>query len=316
MKKVSVIVPAYNVENYIDRCLKSLVNQTLKDIEIIVINDESTDNTLNIIKEYQKKYDNVVVFNNKNHGIGYTRNFGIQKATGKYIAFIDSDDFIDETMFEKLYKYSETNKLDMCVCDFYKYFEQTKKQSLEIIPDFNITNLESSPNILLDINYSPWNKLYKKELVKDLYFEQDLKYEDVPFVIEAISKSKRIGKYNECLNYYVIRGNSETTSMDKRVFDILKVLNIINNTLTSLDYYDEIKDYVEYVNIRTLFRYTLQQRNQKDKSLKRKFINDAFNYLNNNFPNWKQNKIFKQRNIIKRKIESSKILTNLYCKLP
>ena len=105
--KVSVIVPVYNVENYLEKCLTSLVNQTLKDIEIIVVNDGSTDNSQKIIDRYEKKYSNVKAYVKKNGGVSDARNYGINKAKGKYIAFVDGDDYVDEMMYEKMYKKAE-----------------------------------------------------------------------------------------------------------------------------------------------------------------------------------------------------------------
>ena len=139
MIKVSVVVPVYNTEKYLRRCLDSLVNQTLKDIEIIVIDDASPDNANEILKEYEKKYkDKVKVFHNKtNKGIGYNRNFGIKKATGKYVLFVDSDDFVDEQTCEKMYEKASKDDLDLVICKFHKMLEKDD-DLVEIEPDFKI----------------------------------------------------------------------------------------------------------------------------------------------------------------------------------
>lgn len=321
MKKVSVIVPVYNTEKYLRRCLDSLVNQTIEDIEIIVINDCSPDNSKEILKEYGKKYkDKIKVFHNKtNKGIGYNRNYGIKKATGEYIGFVDSDDWVDETMYDKLYKKVKKDNLDLVLCNFHKMLE--KENDLEEIePDFKIpyfknTNLKNNPNLLLDVNLAPWNKLYKKELLKDITFAEDLKYEDAIFVVKTLARSKKIGMADERLNYYLVRSKSETTVMNKKVFDILIITKQIIDELKNHDYYNNIKDYVEAMTIRNLFRYTLQQKYQKDKKLANKFIDDTFNFLNKEFPNWNKNKIWKKRNILKRMIEQSKLLTKLYIRI-
>ena len=119
MPKVSVIVPVYNVEKYIDKCLKSLVNQTLSDIEIIVVNDGSTDNSETIIKQYLEKYQNKIKYVIKqNGGLSDARNYGMKFATGEYIAFLDSDDYVDNTIYEKMY-----NKATEEQCDFVEYME-------------------------------------------------------------------------------------------------------------------------------------------------------------------------------------------------
>lgn len=315
--KVSVIVPVYNTEKYLRRCLDSLVNQTIEDIEIIVINDCSPDNSKEILKEYEKKYkDKVKVFHNKtNKGIGYNRNYGIKKATGEYIGFVDSDDWVNETMYDKLYKKAKEDNLDLVLCNFHKMLE--KENDLEEIASseisyFKNTNLKQTPNLLLDVELAPWNKLYKKELIKEITFPENLKYEDTIFVLKAMARSKKIGMVDEKLNYYLVRSKSETTVMNKKVYDILKVSKMMIDELKSHDYYNDVKDYVEAMTIRNLFRYTLQQRYQKNKKLANGFIDDAFTFLNEEFPNWKQNKIWKKRNILKRMVEQSKLLTKLY----
>ncbi len=321
MKKVSVIVPVYNTAKYLRRCLDSLVMQTLKDIEIIVIEDKSKDNANEILKEYEEEYkDKIKVFHNKtNKGIGYNRNFGIKKATGKYISFIDSDDWTNETMYEKMYEKAIKDNLDSVVCKFHKMLEKDD-DLIEIEPDFKVpyfknTSLKDNPNLLLDINLAPWNKLYKKELLNDIRFPEDLKYEDAIVVVKALARSKKIGMVDEKLNYYLVRSKSETTVMDKRVFDILTITKQMIDELKSHDYYNDIKEYVEAMTIRNLFRYTLQQKYQKDKKIKDKFINEVFIFLNKEFPNWRHNKIWKERNFLKRMIEGNKLLTKIYCSL-
>ena len=320
MIKVSVIVPVYNTEMYLNRCLDSLVNQSLKEIEILVINDCSTDNSKNILDEYEKKYQNIKVFHNKtNKGIGYNRNLGIKKASGEFIGFIDSDDWVEKNMFEKMYNKAKRDNLDLVICN---YFRKLMKEDelIDIESDFNIkyfdnTSLEKSPNLLLDINTAPWNKLYKKELIENIKFPEDLKYEDAVFVMESLAEAKNIGMVEDKLNYYLVRSKSETTVMNEKVFDILTITKIIENNFKKTKYYDDIKDFVEAYIITNLFRYTLQQKYQEDKLLKNKFIDEVFNYLNDSFPNWKKNKIWKKRNCIKRLIESNKTLTKLYCKI-
>lgn len=321
MKKVSVIVPVYNTEKYLRRCLDSLVMQTLDDIEIIIIEDKSPDNSNKILKEYEKKYkEKVKVFHNKtNKGIGYNRNFGMKKASGKYIGFVDSDDWVNETMFEKMYAKAEKDKLDLVLCNFHKMLEKEDGSLDELqsndIPSFENTTLKNMPNLLLDVELAPWNKLYKKELLEGVTFPENLKYEDTIFVLKAMARSKKIGIVNEKLNYYLVRNKSETTVMDKKVYDILKITNMMVEELKSYDYYENIKEYVEAMTIRNLFRYTLQQKYQNNKVIRNDFINKSFDYLNSEFPNWKNNKIWKQRNLIKRFIEGNKILTKIYCKL-
>lgn len=317
MTKVSVIVPVYNTEKYLRRCLDSLVNQTIDNIEIIVINDCSPDNSKEILKEYEKKYkDKIKVFHNKtNKGIGYNRNYGIEKANGEYIGFVDSDDWVNETMYDKLYKKAKKDNLDLVLCNFHKMLEREndlQEIASNEISYFKNTNLKQTPNLLLDVELAPWNKLYKKELLDGINFPENLKYEDTIFVLKAMARSKKIGMVDEKLNYYLVRSKSETTVMNKKVYDILRVSKMMIDELKTHDYYNDVKDYAEAMTIRNLFRYTLQQRYQKDKKLANEFIDDTFKFLNKEFPNWNKNRIWKRRNILKRMVEQSKLLTKLY----
>ena len=131
---ISIIVPIFNAEKYINKCIDSLLNQTKKELEIILVNDGSTDNTENIIKNYKDK--RIKYYKNKNQGIGKSRNFGITKATGKYIMFIDSDDYIEDNACELLFEKAEKDNLDIVICDFYREFDNGTKTK-DIIPSFN-----------------------------------------------------------------------------------------------------------------------------------------------------------------------------------
>lgn len=313
MTKVSAIIPVYNSEKYIEKCIKSVLNQTLDDIEIIIINDGSNDNSNEIISKYAND-NRIKYYKRKNHGIGNTRNFGIEKSCGEYICFIDSDDFIHENMFEKMYNRCINDKLDFLVCDYYHYLEN--RQSIEKfhIPHFENITLNENPKLLIDINLGPCNKFIKKDLFKDkmMRFPEDIKYEDIPLIVKLLDKSKLIGKINEPLCYFMVHDNSETTTMDKRVFDIFKALNNINEYFKENKY---VEEYLIWLNVKKITTYTIQQRYQKNKNLRNKFINEAFEYLNDEFPNWKKSKYFKDRNIIKGIIEKNKFLTKLYCSI-
>lgn len=314
MTKVSVIVPVYNTEKYLRRCLDSLVNQTLNDIEIIIIEDNSPDNSRLIIDEYMKKYkDKMKVIHNKtNKGIGYNRNIGIKCASGEYVAFVDSDDYLDKDNLEKMYKYSKKNKTDITVCMLKKVDFNGKELGYENIPYFEIASLKQKPNILIDINMGPANKLFNKLLFDDdTYFSENLKYEDIYVIPKLLKKARKIGMINDTNYNYVIHEKSETTTMNERVFDILNVMKKVNKDIDKKEFYKEL----EFLNIRTLFRYTLQQKNQNDKKLANKFIDEVFTFLNSEFPDWKHNEIWKKRSKLKRIIEGNKTLTKIYCKV-
>ena len=309
-KDISIIVPIYNAEKYLNKCIDSIINQTKKELEIILINDGSTDNSETIIKKYDDK--RIKYFKNKNQGIGKTRNFGIDKATGKYIMFLDSDDFLELNACEKMYEKAEKEKLDIVVCDYYRYFDNGTKEEVKL-PDFKNSSLKDDPNIISE-HLSPWAKIYKTDLIKknNIKFVEKLKYEDAPFVIEALCEADKIGKINECLNYYLIHTNSETTVRDLRCFDILKILDKIRKYTKNKEY---LKEKIDKLTVRIITNYTIQQRMQEDKKIGMKFIDEAFKYLVEEVPNYKDNKYYENRGFLKRTIEKNKILTKIYCKL-
>ena len=309
MIDISIIVPIYNAERYLRKCLDSLVNQTKKELEFILVNDGSTDTTEDIIKTYKDK--RIKYFKNKNQGIGKTRNFGIEKSTGKYIMFVDSDDYLEKNACEILYNKAINTNSDLVVCDFYKVYENEELEEVRLI-DFKQTSLKKMPSLINKINLSPWNKIYKRELItsNNLKFIENLKYEDAPFVLQSVFYAKNISKVNECLNYYVIHGNSETTVRDKKCFDILKIIDIIRNDLKE----EYLKEELDNLTVRIVTNYTIQQRMQKDKEIGMEFIDKAFAYLKKEVPDYKSNKYYPGRGI-KRIIEKNKTLTKLYCKL-
>ena len=293
MIKVSIIVPVYNVSKYLKRCLDSLINQTLEDIEIIVVDDCSKDNSNDILKKYSDFTQIKILTNKVNKGIGYTRNRGLKVARGKYIAFIDGDDYVEENMFEKMYTKAEKDDLDLVVCRFHKLVEHADGTYEETMPKYTIpyfsnTSLAKNPNLLLDINLAPWNKLYRSSLFNDIRFPENLKYEDAIVVIKSMIKAKKIGLIEDKLNYYIVRENSESTIIDKRVFDIIDIDNQIYQELKKQKYYNEIKDYVEKKIVKSLIFYIHQQEYQKDISLANDFIKAAERYLNEHFMNWQE----------------------------
>lgn len=310
--KISVIIPVYNSSTYLRKCLDSVVNQTLKDIEIIVINDGSTDDSKNIIEEYLCKYKNIIFIDQENKGIGKTRNIGIKKATGEYITFVDSDDYIKENMLEEYYKYAKKHSFDLVIGSYIK-----KINNKEIIFEnnkFKTGNVKTTPQILYLIEYGPWAKLYKREMLinNNIYFDEKRKYEDMPFVSKALLKSKLIGQITEPYYYYIIHNNSETTTMDKRVFDILDILKEIK------DYYKReyyLRDELDYVIIDKITTYMLQQRVQKDNKLRIEFINAGYAFLNKNIKNWRGNKYYKKTNFLKRIIKNNKKILKIYCNI-
>ena len=307
---ISIIVPIYNAEKYINKCVDSLINQTKKELEIILVNDGSTDGTDKLIRLYKDK--RIRYFINKNQGIGKTRNFGISKATSKYIMFCDSDDYYEPNMCELLFNEAEKNDLDLVICDFYREYDSGKIEP-ERIPTFKDTTLREKPSLIRTVNLAPWNKIYRKDLLTEnkIKFEEALKYEDTPFVAKALACANKIGKIDKCLNHYIVHEQSETTVRDRRCFDILKIIDIVRSYFKGQDY---IKEDLDKLTVRVLTNYTIQQRVQIDKKVGMEFIEEAFAYLKKEVPDYKKNKYYEERSLFKRLIEKNKFLTKMYCK--
>jgi len=309
MIKISIIIPVYNSEKYIDKCITSIKNQSFKDFEVLIINDGSIDKSKNIIETYLND-ERFKLYNRENHGIGSSRNFGIEKSKGKYICFIDSDDYIDTNYLEKLYNKISSDKLDVVVCNYIEENEETKKETKIEIKQYNNTTIKDNPELLLTINKAPWNKIYKKSIIKNIRFPEDLKYEDTEFLCKVLLNAK-IGYIDEYLNHYVIHSNSETTTIDKRCFDMFKILDNIKEYYKDSD--KKINEYIDKMILQILTMLTIWQKYQKDKSLANEFIDNVFIYFEKNIPNYKNNDYFKSLNKVKAIIKKNKTLTKIYC---
>ena len=197
MIKVSIVVPVYNVEEYLRACLESLIGQTLKDIEIICVNDGSTDDSLNILKEYVDKDSRIVIINQQNQGISVARNNALKIAKGEYIGFVDSDDWVDLNFFEKLYNVAVKNDCDIAAggiawnkndgeLDFVDRSFKNSKIYTKTPDKYKITKVAKTAYV--------WNKIYKKELLDKLKldFEPDRYYEDMMFSYRVLHESGRL----------------------------------------------------------------------------------------------------------------------------
>lgn len=193
--KISIVVPVYNVEKYLKRCLDSLVNQTLKDIEIICVNDGSKDNSLNILEEYAKKDGRIVILNQENAGLSAARNTGMNVVKGEYIGFVDSDDWVDLDFYEKLYFAAKNNDCDIAVADFIREHPTKKKKRLNITKEEIFEKPEDK--YLACKTYREgcvWNKIYRTEFLKriDLKFVVGMYYEDRDFTARSLFYSKKL----------------------------------------------------------------------------------------------------------------------------
>ena len=291
MIKVSVIVPVYNVEKYLPKCLDSLVNQTLKDIEIIIVNDGSPDNSDKIISQYAKKYKNIKAYTKENGGLSDARNFGLKKATGKYIAFLDSDDYVREDMYEKMYNKAISGNFDMVVCDLNYIYEDSDKV-LRAYSNIK-TDTTNIKNVMINIYPSAWNKIYKKELFNSgIEFKKGVWFEDVEFIYRLLPYVKSIGVVSEPFNQYLQRPGSITNSVDKRIYHYIDNWNGVVNYYKSHDLYDKYYKELEYSYVRYIYATFLKQASKYDKKDYLDAVDAAIKNVKEYFPKYYKNKYF------------------------
>lgn len=208
MKKISIIIPVYNTQDYLVTCINSLINQTYSNMEFIFIDDGSTDHSLAILKEYEKQDSRIKVFCQKNKGVSVARNKGIELATGDYIGFVDSDDIILKNMYERLLDVITRSKSDMAVCQYAVVREQLDfKLGLEE----RIYIKEEAIKLLLEektISNFLWDKLYKKELFDEIRFRDSKIFEDFDTIYKLIDKSKRVCVIDDVMYAYFQRSDS------------------------------------------------------------------------------------------------------------
>ena len=283
MKKISVIVPVYNVEKYLDKCLTSLIKQTYKNFEIIVINDGSIDNSLAICNKYANKYDNVKVYDYKNAGVAHARNVGIKKATGDYLLFVDSDDYIDEKLLENLNEFLKKNDCDIVCFDMYKVVNNVNTY-------YHTSNSLVKDNIKRYIigDSGPCNKLIKKKLFNNLKFMEKIYYEDLATMPILALYTNKIEFLEEPLYYYVQRYNS---IMHQKKFSE-KLLDIFTSLDNVYEVYDgNYKDEIEYLYITHLLRSASMRFLEYDDT--KEYLKEINDIIRTRFPNWKKNKYLK-----------------------
>lgn len=287
---VSVIVPVYNVEKYLDKCLSSLVNQTLSELEIIVVNDGTKDNSQSIIDHYVKQYPNKVVsLIKENGGLGDARNYGIPYAKGEYIGFVDSDDIVHLEMVEKMFNKAKLEDSDLVLCDL-EYFYETSSEKMVKEGLVQIENIDVNKTVFLSPLFA-WNKLYRRSLFieSSLKYPIGLWYEDIPVTVPFFTLAKKISYVHETLIYYRQRSTSIMGSVDnpkvKDIFDIMHLcLNYFKDHNLLETYYDELEFlFLEHLMLNGGFRFLLSHK-YKD------YLAFSIDTLDLNFPHWRNNK--------------------------
>ena len=230
-EKITVVVPCYNVENYLERCVESLLKQVYKDIEIVLVDDCSTDSTRDIIKKYVKKHDNIrAIYNKQNRRQGYCRNVAIKTATTKYIAFIDSDDWAEPNFLQDLYDALASGDADLSVCDIYIKHDNPAA-------DVRVRMYDPEPNRYGLINTgfaaSSSNKLFKTELFKKHMYPGDIINEDIPVILDILYNYRAVYTDKTYYNYYQRPGSTQNGEITSKRFDAFKAVDLLKENIGS-----------------------------------------------------------------------------------
>ena len=311
MPKVSIIVPVYNVEKYIVKCIDSLIAQSLTDTEYIFVNDGSIDNCEEIILSYQKQYpDRIKYLKKENGGLSSARNFGIPHATGDYIAFLDSDDYVEPKMYEMLYNEAVHGNYDMVECDF--IWEYPNKQKIDIG-----TIYTSQKEAMEKARVVAWNKLYRKDIIlnSDVIFPKGLRYEDVEFFYNILPKLNKIGFVKEPMVHYIQRDSSISNTQNEKTKDIFTVLDHVLQYYKKNSLWNEFYVELEYIYTRYLLCSSLLRITKiEDKDIRKQLLQETWDRLNNNFPKWKKNKLLHKKGLKNFYMRSiNKVTYRIYC---
>ncbi len=246
MPKISVIVPVYNSEKYLPKCLDSLINQTFNDIEIICVNDGSTDASAEILNHYAEKYDKIKIITQRNQGLSSARNKGIEAACGEYISFVDSDDFVNEKLFENLIKYLPQEM----ICFEGRLYPPDKTNPLQkLISNKRKGVHKVTDKIIKDTNVYVWNKLFQTSIIKDnnIKFAEGLLFEDFPFVMEYMLSIKNICYINGKYYFYRQHGSSIMKKCADKSIHHLYVWHFLYERLKQKNILDEHIKIIKYL---------------------------------------------------------------------
>lgn len=296
--KVSVIVPVYNTEKYLEKCLDSLINQTLKEIEIVAVDDGAADRSGEILEQYAEKYPHIMkVFHKKNGGQASARNLALKECTGEYIGFLDSDDFVKEEMFEKMYKEARRQEADYVACGYTDMY--MKNGEMHILKEYVASAVCRKPkDMFFNALVSPFIHLYKSDVIlkSDVSFPEGVIYEDTAFFVNLIPYISKVACIEEPLAFRLRREHSTTTTISGgRVEQIFPVIENIEAYYRQQKWDAVYGKEKEYFCVRILLGSSMERISRVDNKRERKaLIQKTFDFIGKNYPHYRKNVYFQK----------------------
>lgn len=291
--KISIVLPVYNVETYLAPCLESLVSQNFPNMEIIAVNDGSTDRSPEILKDFQSRFpEKIKIFTTENKGVSHARNYGASMASGEYLWFVDSDDFISEDACRLLYEKAKKDKNDLVLFSHYEENQKTGERTVSPCPckEQNFSVKEHPEQLALFSPY-PWDKLIKRSLFGGLFFPEGIRFEDLPVAFLLMTKASSVGYVEKPLYTYRKRIGF-LSGLTEGTMDIFKASDFLRNSLDEMGFLPLYEKELEYVTVKHFlfrFRQIITNYDKGKKELKCRLINSSFEYLEKYYPNWKEN---------------------------
>lgn len=295
--KISIVIPVYNVEKYIEKCVFSILEQSFSDFELILVDDGSTDGSLGLLEGFQESSpDKVRVITQQNKGASVARNAGIVESKSDYIMFVDSDDFLEKDMLELMYESAIKNDSDLVLCNAKVVTDEECKfirewSSGELTQ--KVQSIFENKDLINTVLPAPWGKLYKKELFtqNEISFPLGLRNQDLGTTPRILSHCNRISKVNKPLYNYRYRTGSAMRTYDYKIMDAAKNLEIVKRYFEKRDLAEEFSEQLEYLFIEhLLFRAIYRVKFVEEDSLRNELTKNICLVLNEEFPNWYKNK--------------------------
>ena len=289
MPEISVVVPVYNVRDYLRKNIDSILAQTFTDYELILVNDGSKDDSLSILREYEQKDDRITVIDKPNGGLSDARNAGMAIATGKYIQFIDSDDFVEPELLEKCWRKLEETGADMVIFDIYQYFLATGKKEViaNTYDSSGIYSIKTNPELIVSIQNAAWNKMYKLSLFRDneIIYPWGCYYEDLGTTYRLLARCDKVAFINEPLyDYLQDRPGNITHQFNFSVYHVLDMVKLTLDDYKNLGIYETYYEELKCLGARNILECLKKTRNVNDKKMTEKFVQVCFWYIRNNWP--------------------------------